>query len=59
MVTQNGEELVEKLLEADIPATLIGQLTDNQDKVLVTYGEDGEELRYLDKPRTDEIDKIL
>ncbi len=59
MVTQNGEELVEKLLEADIPATLIGQLTCDQDKVLVTYGEDGEELRYLDKPRTDEIDKIL
>ena len=59
MVTGNGEELVEQLLEADIPATLIGQLTDNKDKVLVTYGEDGEELRYLDKPRTDEIDKIL
>lgn len=59
MVTENGEELVEKLQEADIPATWIGTLTDNKDKVIVTYGEDGEELRYLDKPRTDEIDKIL
>lgn len=59
MVTEHGEELVEQLLEAGILATLIGQLTDNKDKVLVTYGEDGEELRYLDKPRTDEIDKIL
>lgn len=59
MVTPNGEALVEKLLDADIPAALIGQLTNDKDKVLVTYGDDGEELRYLDKPRNDEIDKIL
>lgn len=59
MVADNGEELVQKLLEANIPATVIGCLTDNKDKVLVTYGEDGEELRYLDKPKSDEIDKIL
>ena len=59
MVAQDGEALVEKLIEAGIHATLIGHLTDDKDRVLVTYGEDGEELRYLDKPKTDEIDKIL
>lgn len=59
MVTKDGESLVEKLLDAGIYATLIGQLTNDKNRVLVTYGEEGEELRYLDKPKSDEIDKIL
>ncbi len=59
MVTKNGEELVERLLEHGINATLIGKLTNDRDRVLVTYSEDGEELRYLERPRNDEIDKIL
>ncbi len=58
MVTENGEELVEKLAAADISAAVIGRLTEGNDRVIVTHGEDGEELRYLDRPRTDEIDKL-
>ena len=34
------------------------KIIDDNDRVIVTRGEDGEELRYLDRPRTDEIDKI-
>lgn len=59
MVTEHGESLVEKLVENEIEAAVIGTLTDDKDKVIVTHGDDGEELRYLDKPKTDEIDKIL
>lgn len=58
MVTENGEMLAEKLKAAGIAAAVIGRLTDDNDRVIVTHGEDGEELRYLDRPRTDEIDKI-
>lgn len=58
MVTENGEVLAEKLAEAEISAAVIGRLTDDNDRVIVTHGEEGDELRYLDRPRTDEIDKI-
>lgn len=58
MVTPQGEELVEKLASHGIAAAVIGRLTDNNDRVLVTQGEDGEEIRYLERPKTDEIDKI-
>lgn len=58
MVTKNGDILAEKLAEAGIAAAVIGRLTDDNDRVIVTHGEDGDELRYLDRPRTDEIDKI-
>ena len=58
MVTADGDVLTEKLAEAGISAAVIGRLTDDNDRVIVTHGEDGDELRYLDRPRTDEIDKI-
>ncbi len=58
MLTADGEGLVEKLAAAGISSAVIGTLTDNNDRVLVTLGEDGEELRFLERPRTDEIDKI-
>ena len=57
-VAENGELLVERLKEADIPAAVIGRLTDNNDRVMVTYSEDGEEIRFLERPKTDEFDKI-
>lgn len=59
MVTEDGEALTEKLAEAGISSSVIGRLTDDNDRVIVTHGEDGDELRYLDRPRTDEIDKIV
>lgn len=58
MVTEDGESLVEKLWEADIPAAVIGKLTDNNDRVILTHWDGSEELRYLERPKTDEIDKI-
>ncbi len=58
MVTNSGDELVEKLAACNIPAAVIGKLTEGNDRVLVTHGEDGEELRFLERPKTDEIDKL-
>lgn len=58
MVAEDGEVLVEKLAAEGISAAVIGRLTDDNDRVIVTHGEEGDELRYLDRPRTDEIDKI-
>lgn len=58
MAAADGQVLVEKLAAAGIVAAVIGRLTNDNDRVIVTHGEDGEELRYLDRPRTDEIDKI-
>ena len=58
MIAEDGDVLAEKLAQEGISAAVIGRLTDDNDRVIVTRGEDGEELRYLDRPRTDEIDKI-
>ena len=58
MVTGDGESLAEKLWEADIPAAVIGKLTDNNDRVILTHWDGSEEIRYLERPKTDEIDKI-
>lgn len=58
MVTEDGEVLVEALFAEGISAEVIGKLTDNNDKAIVNRGPDGEETRYLERPKTDEIDKI-
>jgi hydrogenase maturation factor len=58
MITKDGEALTEKLEASGIAAAVIGRLTDDNDRVIVTRSEDGEETRFLDRPRTDEIDKI-
>lgn len=58
MVTEDGESLAEKLMKADIPAAVIGKLTDNNDRVILTHWDGSEEIRFLERPKTDEIDKI-
>ena len=58
MVTDDGESLAVKLWEADIPAAVIGKITDNNDRVILTHWDGSEEIRYLERPKTDEIDKI-
>lgn len=58
MVTEDGEALAEKLWNEGIAAEVIGRLTDTHDRVIITRSADGEEVRFLDRPRTDEIDKI-
>lgn len=58
MVTEDGEGLVEKLTAAGIAAAEIGRLTDDNDRVIVTHSEGGDEIRFLERPKTDEIDKL-
>lgn len=55
MITEDGESLVELLSEQGVKATVIGKLTDNNDKIL----RNGEEVRYIDRPAPDEIMKIF
>jgi len=43
--------LVTSLEEAGIPAVIVGKVTDSKDRVLVNE----DEIRYMDKPKQDEI----
>lgn len=54
IVTENGEELVDALEQAGIPATLIGQTVDNNDRIIIN----DEDARYLTPPKGDDIYKI-
>lgn len=55
MVTDNGEGLVAALEAKGIPATVVGRTTDSNDRIL----RNGEEMRYMERPKTDEIYKEL
>ncbi len=55
IVTKDGETLAEKFIEADIPAAVIGKMTDSNDRII----ENGEEIRYMDLPKPDQIRKLL
>lgn len=55
VVTDDGARLCEKLWEQGVHASLIGQLTDNNDKII----RNGSEVRYIDRPAPDEIYKIF
>lgn len=54
-VTEHGGALVTELEKAGIPATVIGVVTDNNDRVIIN----GEERRFLEPAKEDEIYKIL
>ena len=54
MTCQDGEALVESLALANIPAAVIGKITEGHDKIVTNE----EEIRFLDRPRTDEIYKM-
>lgn len=54
MITDDGEALVQKLAEAEIPATVVGKITAGNDRVIINE----DETRFLDRPRTDEIYKV-
>ncbi len=51
MTTKDGEGLTEALEEAGIPAAVIGKVTAGKDRLILN----GDEVRYLDRPREDEI----
>lgn len=50
-----GNEIAKRLTEAGIQAAVIGQIREDQDKIVI-YGEDREK-RFLEPPRRDEIYK--
>lgn len=55
MTAQDGEKLVLELTRAGIPAVIVGKTTDSNDRVLYN----GEEKRFLDMPKTDQIYHIF
>lgn len=55
MTAQDGEKLVVELTRAGIPAVIVGKTTDSNDRVLYN----GEEKRFLDMPKTDQIYHIF
>lgn len=52
--TEHGEILVRRLEEAGIPAVVVGQAMEGNDRILKNNGE----VRYLDRPQSDELYKI-
>jgi hydrogenase expression/formation protein HypE len=54
IITEDGEALADELKRNQIQASVIGKVTDNNDKML----HNGEEVRYIDRPAPDEIFKI-
>ncbi len=52
--TEHGEILVRRLQEAGISAAVVGQAMNGNDRIL----RNGGEVRYLDKPQSDELYKI-
>lgn len=55
MITDKGHDLVATLEEEGIHAAVIGKTTDNNDRVVIS----GEESRFLEPPKTDELYKAL
>ncbi|MCD7746457.1 MAG: AIR synthase related protein [Lachnospiraceae bacterium] len=49
--TDRAEDLIAMLREKDIPACVIGRVTDKKDRVILN----GENRRYLDRPKRDEL----
>ncbi len=55
MATYDGEGLVAALESAGIPAHMIGKTTEGNDRVIVR----GEDRRFLEPPKTDELYKVV
>jgi len=51
MTAQNGQRLADALWAEQIPAVVVGQVTDGKAKIL----HNQEEVRYLDRPKQDQI----
>lgn len=54
IATEDGNKLVAELKKENIPATVVGKATASNDRVLIN----GENRRFLERPKTDEIRKI-
>lgn len=55
MTTEDGPGLVESLHARQIPAVIVGKVTDSKDRLLLN----GEEVRYMDRPAGDELYRFL
>lgn len=55
MLAENGGVVADALNRKGIQASVIGQLTDSNDKVI----QNGEEIRYIDRPAPDELLKVF
>lgn len=53
MTAEDGQSLVAALEAVHIPAVVVGKVTDSKDRLLIN----GEEVRYMDRPQSDEIYK--
>lgn len=53
MTTEDGLGLTRALAEAQIPAVVVGKITNSKDRILINE----DEIRYMDRPKTDEIYK--
>lgn len=54
MSTERGNELVEALKEAGIPAAIIGRVTNGNERIIINE----DEKRYLEPPKSDELYKV-
>lgn len=54
MICDDGEALADALRKEETEAAVIGRLTDNNDKII----QNGEDIRYIDRPAPDELMKI-
>ena len=55
MTAEDGPGLVMALAAEGIPAVIVGKVTDSKDRILINE----DEVRYMDRPRTDEIYKPI
>ena len=55
LAADNGYDLVRVLEEAGIHAAVIGKVTEGNDRVVTN----GEETRFLEPPKTDQLYKAL
>jgi hydrogenase maturation factor len=55
MVTDNANQMVEKLKSAGITAAVIGRIMEGNDRIIINE----EERRYLEPPKSDELYKVM
>lgn len=55
MVTDHGNLLADRLKEKGIPAAVIGRIEEGNDRIIIN----GDERRYLEPPKSDEIYKVI
>lgn len=51
MVAEDGLGLLEALKAENIPAAVVGKVTDSRDRII----KNGEEVRFLERPKNDEV----